>query len=490
VKSALSERTFRQESADLRRRRQEAAAPDLERWARRRAYFHSELARLFRMHVAPGARVLHVGCGLGDTLAATDPADGLGIDLAEATVEAAGRRHANRPNLRFEVRDPEDFEVEGKFDFVIVDHAFASLRDIQAALQCIHRACHADTRLVFTSYNALWGPILRTASALRVRRRTDEQNWLGGSDFDNLLRLSGFEVVRASSETLLPIRVPLANTVFNRFLVRFFPFNHCGLVQLVVARPLLPAPVLSPRGEPVRSVSVIIPTRNERGNIEAAIERLPALGSHTEVIFVDGNSTDGTAQEIERVIAAHPGRDIRLIHQGTGKGKGDAVRKGFAAAKGDVLMILDADLTVPPEDLPRFLAPIADGTAEFINGTRLVYPMEEEAMRFLNRLGNRFFSLLFTWLLGQRFRDTLCGTKVLARRHYELIAANRSFFGDFDPFGDFDLIFGAARANLRIIEVPVRYRARTYGETNIHRFRHGWLLLQMSWVAFRKLKLR
>jgi glycosyltransferase involved in cell wall biosynthesis len=186
----------------------------------------------------------------------------------------------------------------------------------------------------------------------------------------------------------------------------------------------------------------------------------------------------------------HEGRwPITLLHQGDGIGKGDAVRKGFAAATGDVLMILDADLTVPPEDLPKFFEALTSGKGEFINGTRLVYPMERQAMRTLNHLGNKFFSLAFTWLLEQRFRDTLCGTKVLFRRDYERIAANRHYFGDFDPFGDFDLIFGASRLNLRIVEVPVRYRERTYGVTNISRFRHGWLLLRMCLVAFRKLKL-
>jgi glycosyltransferase involved in cell wall biosynthesis len=212
------------------------------------------------------------------------------------------------------------------------------------------------------------------------------------------------------------------------------------------------------------------------------------MGRETEIIFVDGNSTDGTAEEIERRMAEHPQRKIRLIHQGDGVGKGDAVRKGFAAARGDVLVIQDADLTAPPEDLPKFYRALRDGKGEFINGSRLVYPMEKQAMRFLNLLGNKFFGALFTWLLGQRFRDTLCGTKMISKKDYELIEANRSYFGDFDPFGDFDLIFGAVKQNLKVVEVPVAYRARTYGRTNISRFTHGWLLLKMSWVAFKKIK--
>ncbi|MHC4109079.1 MAG: glycosyltransferase [Planctomycetota bacterium] len=461
---------------------QEAAAPTLEQWYRRNRYYYGEQSRLLGLHVPSGARLLHVGCGLGDLLAALHPGDGLGIDLSPHVIELARNRHRH---LRFEALDPERFELRGTFDSVVISGALADMADIQACLECVRKVCAPETRLLLCYYSAMWGPILRLATALGLRRPTGEQNWLGPEDFDNLLKLAGFDIVRRSSETLLPVRVPGLNAIANRFLAKFWPFRYLCLTQIVIARPVCP-----PRDADRLSCTVLVPTRNERGNIESTIHRLPHIGSRTEIIFVDGNSTDGTPEEIERVIAAHPDQEIKLINQGDGVGKGDAVRKGFAAATGDVLMILDADLSVPPEDLPRFFQTIADGTAEFANGTRLVYPMEDQAMRSLNKLGNRFFSLLFTWLLGQRFRDTLCGTKVLTKRNYDVIAANRPYFGDFDPFGDFDLIFGAAKANLKIIEVPVRYRARTYGTTNISRFRHGWLLLKMSWVAFKRLKMR
>jgi glycosyltransferase involved in cell wall biosynthesis len=190
---------------------------------------------------------------------------------------------------------------------------------------------------------------------------------------------------------------------------------------------------------------------------------------------------------MRRLQAAYPDREIKVLVQ-DGKGKGDAVRKGFAAATGEVLLILDADLTMPPEQLPKFFRQIAEGRGEFVNGSRLVYPMEDGAMQFLNRIANHGFSIAFTWLLNQRFTDTLCGTKVLRRSHYERLAANRLYFGDFDPFGDYDLIFGAIKMNLKAVEVPIRYAARRYGTTNISRFRHGWLLLKMVVFAWRKLK--
>jgi glycosyltransferase involved in cell wall biosynthesis len=250
------------------------------------------------------------------------------------------------------------------------------------------------------------------------------------------------------------------------------------------------------------SVSVVIPCRNEEGNVDDAVARVPEMGRHTEILFVDGNSTDGTVARIESAIERTRGRrEIRLIHQTPRGGadpedparmlklgKGDAVRKGFAAARGDVLMILDADLTVPPEDLPRFLEALTEGHAEFVNGSRLVYPMEDESMRFLNLCGNKAFSLVFTWLLGQPVKDTLCGTKVLYRRDYEKIAANRSYFGNFDPFGDFDLLFGAARLKLPIVDMPIRYARRTAGVSKVRLVSHGWLLLRMAGIAFVKFK--
>lgn len=455
---------------------------ELERWGRRYPYYARLLFRLLRQHIPPGSTVLEVGSQLGDLLSFVRPAHGVGLEAQPQFVEAARRRH---PHLTFRQADPAAFNLgDETFDFVIISTVLAEVKDVQRVFESVRVACRPDTRVVVAYHNALWEPVLQLATRLGLRRPVDKQNWLSMQDLENILYLAELEVIRTSGEVLMPVQVPLLSGVLNRCLVHLWPFTHLGLIQLLIARPMGPSAFRSPR------VSVVIPTRNERGNIEDAVRRTPELGAGTEIIFVDGNSTDGTADEIRRVMAARPDRDIKFIPQGEGVGKGDAVRKGFAAATGDVLMILDADLTVPPEWLPRFLEVLLRGQGEFINGTRLVYPMEQEAMRFLNKCGNRFFSIVFTWLLNQPIRDTLCGTKVLSKAHYELIARNRSYFGDFDPFGDFDLLLGAAKANLKIIEVPVRYDARKYGTTNISRFRHGWILLQMSWFALWRLKFR
>ena len=453
---------------------------NLLRWRKRNSYYYKWLDRIYQFIVAPGSRVLHVGCECGDLLAAVKPAYGVGVDSDPQAVELAKERF---PHLNFYVADPHELHLEEKFDYVLICNSLGKWRDIQEVLQRVRPATDENTRIVITYYNYIWEGILRLGSMLGIRQPYSYQNWLPHEDIENLLRLADFDVIRTASYLLMPKRVPPFTLFCNYFLSLLPGFRFFNLVYLVVARPV---PVAL-RDEDL-SVSVIVPCRNERGNIEDAIRRIPQMGRQTEIIFVDGNSTDGTTEEIESQTKKHPERNIRLIRQGSGSGKGDAVRKGFAAAKGDVLVIQDADLTAPPEDLQKFFRTLRDGKGEFINGSRLVYPMERQAMRFLNLLANKFFGVLFSWLLGQRFRDTLCGTKMIRKKDYEKIEAGRSYFGDFDPFGDFDLIFGAVKLNLKVIEVPLTYHARTYGQTNISRFKHGWLLLKMSWIAFKKIK--
>ncbi|MBI3664812.1 MAG: glycosyltransferase [Acidobacteria bacterium] len=454
-------------------------------WAERknRNYFDG-IIRLCRFLVPQGSRVLEIGCANGDLLAALNPAYGVGLDLSSRMVEVAQKRH---PHLRFVRMDAHEIEphpaLAEPFDYVILSDLVGDLYDVQAAFQQLSKVCHSRTRVIVNFYNYIWEPVLKAVERLGLKTRQNLQNWLTHQDLENLLDLSGFEVIRGGRRMPLPLHLPLVSEVVNR-LVELVPLlRRLGLQQYLVARP-------RPAGErPRYSCSLVVPCRNERGNIASVVERTPIMGTRTEIIFVEGNSTDGTLEEIRTVIARYRGHhQLKLIEQGEGRGKGDAVRKGFAAATGDVLLILDADLTVAPEDLPRFFDAIESSTGEFINGCRLVYPMEKEAMRYLNLLGNKFFSKIFSWLLEQPIKDTLCGTKVLLREDYERIAANRSYFGNFDPFGDFDLLFGAAKQNLKIVEIPIRYRERSYGSTNISRFRHGWLLLRMCLFATRKFK--
>jgi SAM-dependent methyltransferase len=467
-----------QEYQQTRRAHWDAVAKRRDTWRGMGGTYHRRLEQVYRFLVNPGQRVLEIGCGFGDLLAALQPLRGVGVDFSPETIHRARARH---PKLEFIEADAHDLSgIEGPFDIVIFSDTLNDLWDVQRAFEQVHPLCTPRTRLILNFYSRLWQWPLAIAQRLNLAMSMLEQNWLVREDVYGMLNLAGFEPIHAWSEVLFPLPIPLIEPFCNRVLARLWPFDELALANIVVARP-------RPEGRQEASVSVVVAARNESGNIPAIFERLPQMGSDMELIFVEGHSRDDTYAAIEREMARHPGTRARLLRQ-TDIGKADAIRLGFAEAKGDILMILDADLTVPPEDLPRFYEAIVTGRGEFINGVRLVYPMEKQAMRGLNFLGNKFFSLAFTWLLGQPVKDTLCGTKVLWREDYERIAASRAYFGDFDPFGDFDLIFGAAKLNLKIVDLPIRYRERMYGTTNISRWKHGWLLMQMVFFAARRIK--
>jgi SAM-dependent methyltransferase len=475
-----------------RRRYWDAYARKQPGWDGPRRFYRQRLAELYRFVIPPGARVLELGCGEADLLAALRPSDGVGLDLSPARIELGRRKY---PHLRLLTGDAHSFDLGGeRFDFIVASDLINDLWDVQQMLETLHRCVHPGTRVVMNFYSRLWEGPRRVAEALHIARPQLGQNWLTVPDVNNLLYLAGFETIQTRPEILCPVRIPGLDALANRYLVKMWPWNIFSLTHFLVARP---APVRAatpdtrvtpyPAAAQEPRVTVVVPARNEAGNISSILDRVPEMGGGTELIFVEGNSTDDTYAAIERELARRPQRDARLFRQ-TGKGKGDAVRLGFAHATGDVLMILDADMTVPPEDLPRFYEAWRSGKGEYINGVRLVYPMEYRAMRFFNLVGNKFFSLAFSWLLNQSIKDTLCGTKVLSRAHYETIARNRAYFGEIDPFGDFDLIFGAAKYNLKMVDLPIRYAERVYGDTNIQRWKHGMILLRMVLLAMRRIK--
>jgi Glycosyltransferases involved in cell wall biogenesis len=437
--------------------------------------------RFYSFNIPEGSKILEIGCCTGDLLNSLKPSRGVGIDISG---EMILRAKSNFPHLEFHQMDAENITLSETFDYVVISDTLGLLEDIQRAFKELNKVITSETRIVINYHNFFWLPVLSMAEKLHLKMPQPRLNWLNREDISGLLRLEGFDIIRTGRRFLCPKYIPVLSWFINKY-VAFLPlFNNLCFTGHITAR----MEGNAPHDNQLYSVTVVIPARNEKGNIEDAVKRTPSMGKHTEIIFVEGNSTDDTLEEIKRVCEVYKDvRDLSYYVQ-PGKGKGDAVRKGFENAKGDILMILDADLTVPPEDLPKFYNAIATGKGEYINGTRLVYPMEKEAMRGLNLMGNKFFSMMFTWLLGQRMKDTLCGTKVLSRKNYEKLIANRSYFGDFDPFGDFDLIFGASKLNLKTLEVPIRYRAREYGDTNISRFRHGLILLRMVFYAMNKIK--
>jgi hypothetical protein len=376
-----------------------------------------------------------------------------------------------------------DKNITGKtFDSVIFLNTLGNSHDVIELLTKVHKVTHSNTKIIFSYYNYLWAPLLKVLN----NKKNYIQNWLTKSDVTNFLNIAGYEIIRYDRKCIIPFTIfPFSKFINNYFGSLPFISQLCLNNFVSVRKNFLGSNNFD---YPELSVSIIIPARNESGNIQSAVDRIPFFGSSQEIIFVEGGSTDNTWEQIITVSEKHyKTRKIISIKQNH-KGKADAVRAGFAVSTSEILMILDADLTVPPEQLPQFYKAIKEQKGEFIMGSRLVYPMEKQAMRTLNVLGNKFFSAMFSWILTQPIRDTLCGTKVLLRSDYVRIVNNRDFFGDFDPFGDFDLIFGAFKLNLKILELPIHYKERTYGNTNISRFKHGLILLRMTIFASRKIK--
>jgi len=455
------------------------AAPTESTWFGR--FYRTLLAKYYRYLIPADASILEIGCGSGELLSLLPNRDITGIDVSSRQIAAARRR---LPHGHFVESAAENLiagaGLNRTFDYIVLSETVNFIPDVQAALEKLHEFAGSHTRVVLNFYNTVWYPILSLATLLGLKSRQPKTNWLSSSDLRGLLDLANWEFIRQEERIICPVPLLGLERLLNRFVAPLVPFLSLTIFQ--VARPRVVGEL------PAQSVSVIVPARNEAGNIEGAIKRIPLMGSRTEIIFIEGNSKDDTWARIQDGVSKYPNLNIRALQQ-TGAGKGNAVREAFAAATGDILMILDADLTMPPEELPKFYQALVSGRTEFANGVRLVYPMDERAMRFLNMCANKFFSMAFTWVLGQQVKDTLCGTKVLFRRDYVRIAANRKVFGDFDPFGDFDLLFGARRLNLKISDIPIRYRERTYGETNIHRWSHGLLLLRMLGFSLLRLKM-
>ncbi|MBN2341041.1 MAG: glycosyltransferase [Deltaproteobacteria bacterium] len=449
-----------------------------------KTYYNERLKKLVGFNIPKGASVLELGCGFGDLLAYLEPRRGVGVDFSAKMIAGAKERH---PHLEFIYADVHELDIKEQFEYVLLSNLIGDLVDVQRVLSLLESVCTEKTRIIITDFNYLWSPLVKLAELIKIKPRQREQNWLELQDLKNLLAISNFETVKTGRDMLCPVDVPLISTLMNDFLGSLPGLSRFSVNELIVARPK------KATKKKKYKVSVIVACKDEYGNIEEIFRTVPKMGAGTELIFVDGHSDDGTVEEIERCIGIvdelNPDLDSVKVMVQPGKGKGDAVRMGFDAATGDILMILDADITVRSEELPKFYNALVNGQGEFINGTRLVYPMESEAMRFLNMLGNHFFGWVFSYLLDQRLTDTLCGTKVLFKEDYEAIKRGRTFFGDFDPFGDFDLLFGAAKQNMKICEVPIRYRNREYGDIKIDRFKHGLLLLKMSALAYKRFKL-
>lgn len=459
-------------SAQTLRDYYESIAPEWDAWRSRNRFYHEQVKELVAGAVVPYRSVLDIGCGTGDVLSTVRPSPGIGLNVADRLTQLAREKY---PDLRFETSDPDTIELPADFrpDYVVSVNLLDHTHDVFELLANVRECVTERTLIVMTTSNPLWAPVLRLASRLGRRSRESPRNFITNRDIASILNVLGLDVVESGVTLPVPERVPVISTVLNAVLPELPVLRYLSSTQYIAARPRI--------GRKDLSVSVVVPCHNEEANVRECARRIPDMGAATEVIFVDDGSSDGTRAAVLSAMEEDP--RVRLVAYDTNHGKANAVRAGFGAARNDVLMILDADMTVAPEDLPKFLAPLQAGTAELVNGTRLVYPIAERAMPTANFIGNKAFCLLVSWVLRQRVSDTLCGTKALLRRDYESMPVPGS-----DRWGDFNLLFGAARQKLRILEIPIHYRERVAGESKMNVRRDGPMFLRTCLKGWRMLR--
>lgn len=448
-------------------------ADDYDRWKKKNRYYYSELKKFYASVIPENKDALEVGCGTGEILNCIRPRRGVGIDISEKMAAIAKGKY---PHLSFVISQVENTPFEEKFDCIIMADVIDHLPDIWDAFTGLRKVLKEDTKIVITTINPAWGPILSLGEKLKLKMSEGPHNFISSIDLANLLELLDFKIEETGFKLLLPVRIPLISDVINRIIPEVPLLRNLCLLQYLIIKPKKVK-----KKEKSLSCSIIIPCHNEVKNIKKCIERVPQLGKYTEIIVVDDGSTDGTREIVEKMKKEE--ENVKLISYFPRRGKGFAVKSGFDVATGDVLITLDADMAVRPEELPRFFIPLNEEKAEFVNGTRMVYPVAEQAMRYLHLIGNKIFSIILSWLMGQRVTDTLCGTKALFKKDYRKIKMGRC------PWADFDLLFGAAKLKLKIVEMSVHYQARTAGKSKMKTFKDGFLLLHMCFRGLKELKL-
>lgn len=451
----------------------DALADKRQRDTSRHRVYYDDRVRWLRAIVPAHASVIDLGCGIGSVLSRLPNQEKVGVDLSPAMIDIARQRDVTSTYVTDNV---EELTARGTYDYVLLLDTIHYLSDVGSALRSIrNQLCHERTRIVITHYNFLWAPVFLLGQFLGWKTKFPEQNWLSRSAILNLLHIEGFEAVQVGERVICPLSIPFVEPLCNRILASLPILRALCLVRVIVARPVWPE-----RHE--YTVTVLSAVRNEKGNIQRIVESMPAMGRSTELLFVEGHSTDGTWEEIQRVLASYSGvLRIRALKQ-DGVGKANALHSGAAASSGEMIVVYDGDYTVDPQELPQLYEVLADGRCEFVNASRLVYPMQQGAMRLLNLFGNALFSMMFSWLFQQKLVDTLSPVKAFFRRDYRRMDTR------FDPFGDFDFFLGAARQQLLMREVPVHYLSRVYGTTKLRPFHHGWILLRLWWRGAKMLR--
>jgi len=437
-------------------------------WRKKNYYYHREIERFFKNIIPKDKNVLEIGTADGYLLDKLKPSYGVGIDISAKMIEMARKKY---PRLKFIKSTIDDYNPKFKFDYIVISDLLEYTFDLYNFFNVLYKKISTDTKIIITGVNPLWEPVMRFTTRLKLRTPVQMKNFVTCKDTENILDITGYEVIQSGYRLFLPKNIPIISYLLNKIIPRISVLKDLCLVQYIIARPRQDLKI-----DTNISCSVIIPCHNEEGNIKECIERIPELGKYTEILIVDDGSTDGTADIVKDM--QRDKTNVTLISYTPNKGKGHAVKTGFDAAKGEVLIILDADMAVLPEELTKFYNTLASHQAEFVNGTRMVYDMVPGAMKFINYLGNKMFGIILSFVIGQRNTDTLCGTKAFYKKDYITFKMGKCLWGDFD------LLFEAARRRLKTVEMPVHYYPRLEGTSKMKAFSHGLMLLKMCWYGF------
>src|SRR3989338_2088423 len=443
-------------------------AEKYEYWRNKNLYYHNEITRFYKDIIPKNKNILEVGSADGYLLNELCPNRGVGVDISAQMIDIARKKF---PHLNFVNSSIENYSYVHSFDYIVLSNILEFVSDLYIFFSAMASKASPKTKMIITSINPLWEPAMKLATRLKMRIPVQMKNFVTSKDIENMLNISGWEVIESNYRMFSPVKIPLISFFLNKLIPRLPVLKNLCIIQFIIAKPKQLFTI-----DHSLSCSVIIPCHNEEGNIEECIDRIPSLGSFTEVVVVDDGSNDKTATLVKNIQSGK--KRVRLISYTPNKGKGHAVKTGFESATGDILIILDADMAVLPEELSKFYMVLASSQAEFINGTRMLYDMAPGAMKFINYLGNKIFGIILSFIIGQRNTDTLCGTKAFYNSDYMNFKMRRC------PWGDFDLLFEAARMKLKTVEMPVHYFPRREGRSKMKAFKHGLMLLKMCWYGF------
>ncbi len=359
-----------------------------------------------------------------------------------------------------------------KYKTIILTDLFEVSTDILELLSMVNKLLGKDGIIVICSINQKWNRILNLFERLNLKDGNQKRLFINSTIVLNIAKVTGLEFVTQRNKQIFPFRMLGLGSLINNILeILFFPFSFGIRIYSILNQQE------KFNEEKKYSKSIIIPAKNEEKNLKPLLNQIPELEEDHEIILAIGDSEDKTYEVAKEIKEARCWPfEVKVIKQ-TGKGKANAVWEAVEEASKEVIIILDADISVNPETIVQFNSVIDTGKASFVNGTRLIYGMESGAMRIVNNLGNRIFQYIVSIIIGQKITDSLCGTKVFFRKDFNKIKLWKELVQMKDPFGDFDMIFTAGYFGLKILEIPVRYQARVYGVTQIKRFRDGYKLI-------------